>query len=126
MSFAIAENNVPVFERSNARHDFYQTRLRKNATELAQLTSSLGRPALLESHNNAVKGAKGPCILRSLSNFDIGHSFLFDSLHNLYLGLYVSRILFKYLVGKFDFRNDFSDYGLVLSVRAMLGLFFLK
>lgn len=92
MSFAIHENDDPVFERSNARHDFYQRQLRKNVDELSKFTGSHGRPALLQSHRNAVKGAKGPCVFRSLSEFDVGHGFLFDSLHNLYLGLFVSRI----------------------------------
>ena len=126
MSFAVSENGDPVFERSNARHDFYQRRLRKNAMELAKLTSSHGRPALLELHNNAVKGAKGPCILRSLSEFDVGHSFTFDSLHNLYLGLFVSKLLVEHILVTFDYRSDFSNCGLAINTRAMIGLLFLK
>ena len=92
VSFAFYENGDPVFERSNARHDFYLSQLRKNSIQLAKFTGSHGRPALLQSHRNAVKGAKGPCTFRSLSRFDVGHSFLFDSLHNLYLGLFVSTL----------------------------------
>lgn len=90
VSFAIYENTDPVFERSNARHDFYQKHLKRNAVQLSHYSGSRGRPALLKSHKNLVKGATGPCILRSLSHFDVGQSFMFDSLHNLYLGLFIS------------------------------------
>lgn len=89
VSFAMYENSDPVFERSNARHDFYQDHLRRNATQLSQYPGSRGRSALLKSQKNLVKGATGPCILRSLSYFDVGQCFMFDSLHNLYLGLFV-------------------------------------
>ena len=124
VSFAIHENGDPVFERSNARHDFYQSQLKKNATELAKFTGSHGRPALLQSHRNAVKGAKGPCIFRSLSRFDVGRCFLFDSLHNLYLGLFVSRIAFNHLPVTFGYRNAFSHCGLAINTRMIFGRFF--
>ena len=91
MSFAIYEKDDWVFERSNARHDFYQKQLKRNAVQLALHPGSCSRSALLRSQNNLVKSEKGPCVLRSLSMFDVGQSFLFDSLHNFYLGLFVSE-----------------------------------
>jgi hypothetical protein len=36
------------------------------------------------------KGYLGPCAFRSLTYFDVGQSFLADSLHNLYGGVMVS------------------------------------
>lgn len=90
VSFAIYENSDPVFERSNARHDFYQKHLKQYAAQLSHDSGSRGRSAMLKAQKNLVKGAAGPCILRSLSHFDVGQSFMFDSLHNLYLGLFVS------------------------------------
>ena len=97
VSFVVSENDIPITERCNERHDFYQDQLRRNAMELANFVGSHGRSALLKAHKKAVKGAKEPCVLRSLSRFDVGRSFVFDSLHNLYLGLFVSRSFFSNL-----------------------------
>lgn len=36
-------------------------------------------------------GILGPCILRSCTMFDVGHSFMSDSLHNVYIGAFVSN-----------------------------------
>ena len=93
VSFAIEENQALVFERSNERHDFYQQQIERNIIELASFGSSHGRSAFLQAQKKTVKGAKGPCVLRSLSRFDVGRSFVFGSLHNLYLGLFVSEVL---------------------------------
>lgn len=41
------------------------------------------------------KGYLGPCALRPLKYFDVGKSFLTDSLHNLYGGAMVSILLFE-------------------------------
>ena len=35
-------------------------------------------------------GILGPCVLRSCSMFDVGRSFMADSLHNVYTGAFVS------------------------------------
>jgi hypothetical protein len=37
------------------------------------------------------KGIKGICSLRELTYFDVGHSFLTDSLHNIYIGAFVRK-----------------------------------
>lgn len=44
------------------------------------------------------KGYLGECALRSLTYFDVGRSFLTDSLHNLYGGTMVSQIIPNWLV----------------------------
>lgn len=38
-------------------------------------------------------GILGPCVLRKCSMFDVGHSFMADSLHNVYIGAFVSYCL---------------------------------
>ncbi len=43
-------------------------------------------------------GHKGFCRLRDLTNFDIGQSFANDSLHNVYHGVFVSLVVFYYLI----------------------------
>ena len=39
------------------------------------------------------KGIMGVCLLRELIYFDVGRSFMTDSLHNVYIGALVSRTL---------------------------------
>ena len=53
------------------------------------------RKALVEHNKEEEKGILGPCILRELSFFDVGCSFMADTLHNVYIGSFVSR-LFEY------------------------------
>ena len=48
------------------------------------------RKYLEEQHVTAEKGILGECILQSLRNFDVGTSFMADSLHNVYIGAFVS------------------------------------
>lgn len=90
VSFAIGEDNPPAHARTNDRHDELLEQLRRNEDQLSKLTNCHGRRAFKEAHKNAVKGVKGPCVLRNLLKFDVGKSFLVDSLHNIYLGLFVS------------------------------------
>lgn len=90
----MSEADFFVFKRSNGRHDFYQEQLMKNALELSNFIGVRGRAALVREHKRLVTGANGQCLLRSLTRFDVGESFLFDSLHNLYLGLFVSKSIF--------------------------------
>jgi hypothetical protein len=40
--------------------------------------------------NDDLKGYRGKCVLRELTYFDVGISFLSDSLHNCYHGAAVS------------------------------------
>jgi hypothetical protein len=42
------------------------------------------------------KGLMGVCLLRELAHFDVGRSFMADSLHNVYLGAFVSHELFSF------------------------------
>lgn len=62
--------------------------------EFAAFDNYRGRGALAQTHKDLEKGLKGGCVLRSLSKFDVGRSFLVDSLHNIYLGVVVSLMNF--------------------------------
>ena len=90
VSFAICQNGPSANARTNDRHDELLEQLRRNEDQLSKLSNRRGRRAFKETHKNEVKGVKGPCILRKLRKFDVGQSFLVDSLHNIYLGLFVS------------------------------------
>ncbi|CAF4743652.1 unnamed protein product, partial [Rotaria sp. Silwood2] len=46
------------------------------------------RNSLTGANNDEAKGHVGPCALRRLRFFDMGQSFLTDSLHNLYSGTF--------------------------------------
>ena len=97
VSFSIDGNDQSACERTNERHDLLLEQLRRNEIELAAFTSYRGRGALTQAHKITEKGVKGPCILRTLSKFDVGRSFLVDSLHNIYLGLFVSLSIIYFL-----------------------------
>ena len=90
VTFAVREGVPFAQERTNERHDLLLQQLRINETILAGHTNRRGRKALAERLKATQNGVQGFCILRSLSTFDVGRSFLVDSLHNVYLGLYVS------------------------------------
>lgn len=90
VSFAIRSTDQAAYERTNDRHDFLVKQIERNEIELADFVGHHGRPALLQKHRDLSKGLKSPCVLRSLSHFDVGQSFLVDSLHNVYLGVFVS------------------------------------
>jgi hypothetical protein len=44
-----------------------------------------------DKQNDNLRGYRGKCVLRELSYFDVGISFLSDSLHNCYHGVTVSK-----------------------------------
>lgn len=90
-TFVIGENDV-LQRRSNERHDELVMVLEKNAAELSDFINkgSRGKEKLEKQHRLAEKGIRGPCVLRPLTYFDVGKSFLSDSLHNVYLGAFVS------------------------------------
>jgi len=43
-----------------------------------------------DKQDDNLKGYRGKCVLRELNYFDVGVSFLSDSLHNCYHGVVVS------------------------------------
>ena len=58
------------------------------------------RPTKKEALRDFMHGHLGECHLRSLRYFDVGQSFVFDTLHNLYRGTFVS--IFKSILPLID------------------------
>lgn len=50
------------------------------------------RPTKKEAYRDYMHGYLGKCCLRDLQYFDVGQSFAFDTLHNLYRGTFVNKI----------------------------------
>lgn len=67
-----------------------QPRLRSNVTH-DELIKRAEKKKIKDKTNlhDVMRGHAGPCALRSLKYFDVGHSFLSDSLHNVYHGVMV-------------------------------------
>ena len=82
----------PLQLRTTARHDHLVTIQQANAAELIAFIEqgARGRDRLETKHTLSLRGIKGPCELRSLAQFDVGSSFLVDTLHNVYLGAFAS------------------------------------
>lgn len=78
-----------IFARSNERHDELVQLKHTNEQALGSLIGGR-RTFQLKLNKKSEKGILGLCILRRLSRFDVGKSFLVDSLHNVYLGTFVS------------------------------------
>jgi hypothetical protein len=111
-----------IFDRTNERHDELLQLKNRNLIELRH--ARVRRAALAKKHKLEEKGILGPCILRQLSAFDVGKSFLADSLHNVYLGVFVS-FLYSRLVQREllypPFSVDCCVYGSVKLIRARNG-----
>lgn len=98
VSFPIYLNEQPALKRSNERHDLLLQLIDTNRIELCNFVGRAGVGALKEKHRLSEKGLKGPSPFRQLSRFDVGYSFLVDSLHNIHLGLFVSETNLQSLV----------------------------
>ena len=74
------------------RHDELVLIKEANESSLAAFVhqGNRGCHKLEEKHKLAVKGIQGPCVVRPLAYFDVGSSFFVDTLHNVYLGVFVS------------------------------------
>ena len=90
---------VPVENGSNHRIRVFpllpvtqaQPRLRSNITH-DELIARAEKTKIKDKQklHAMMRGHAGPCALRPLKYFDVGHSFLSDSLHNIYHGVMVS------------------------------------
>lgn len=98
-SFA-AESDVlhDTVQRSNIRHDTLLALKESRDSKRIQLPQKdRKKQEKLDTKKN--HGILGPRVLRACSKFDVGSSFMSDSLHNVYIGAFVSvlfHILFKY------------------------------
>ncbi|CAF4318352.1 unnamed protein product, partial [Rotaria magnacalcarata] len=75
--------------------------------QIQQSFSMRKRKSLMEELRLKEKGALGPCILRELSYFDVGRSFMADTLHNVYIGAF-KRLLQLW----FDHDYRFQDWSI--------------
>lgn len=75
--------------RSNERYDalFELFQLQKHLRSFLPFNKRQ-RSAIIDRRSE--KGIQGECLFRQLAHFDVGRSFLVDSLHNIYLGAFVS------------------------------------
>ena len=95
-SFAMDKPTIEqVQQRTNERYDTL-VRLKQHHEQVINnlpKRSSKQRKNILKQYGQAERGVMGICVLRSLSTFDVGTSFMTDSLHNVYRGAFVSRRL---------------------------------
>jgi hypothetical protein len=88
-SFAMTMDSFEkIHLRSNTRYDALLN-LKLLHEQIKQSFPARKRKALIKQHKADQKGILGCCILRELSYFDVGHSFMADSLHNVYIGCFV-------------------------------------
>ena len=69
------------------------------------------------------KGLMGKCVFRDLKYFDVGRSFLADSLHNVYIGAFViADSLPSCLLRLWSlFRNECLIFGSALTIEKKIG-----
>jgi hypothetical protein len=89
-SFAMTMSDIEETHlRSNRRHDDLLD-LKLLHEQIRQSFPNRKRKELKVHHKEAEKGILGQCILRELSFFDVGRCFMADTLHNVYIGAFVS------------------------------------
>lgn len=89
-SFAMTHDDFErIHLRSNKRFDTLIDLKLSHEQIRETVTETRKRKYLLVQHQNEEKGISGQCILRELSYFDVGSSFMADSLHNVYIGAFV-------------------------------------
>jgi hypothetical protein len=90
----MSKNDLEQVElRTNQRHDLLLALKHRQQQTVAILNiSKKERNLLLQQQHRAEKYILGKCILRSLRAFDVETSFMADSLHNVYRGVFVRNI----------------------------------
>lgn len=95
-SFA-AESDVlnNIQERCNIRHDVLLALKQSRDCYRGQLPK---REQKYQEKCDQKKncGILGPCVLRRCTMFDVGYSFMSDSLHNVYIGAFVSVLFHSF------------------------------
>ena len=94
-SFSVDDHELDdLVTRSNERYDILIDiiHLQKDLKNLWPRQRQSKEPPV-DKRNE--KGLMGICLLRELTYFDVGRSFMADSLHNVYIGAFVNiKILF--------------------------------
>ena len=78
-----------IHERSNDRYDALIDLLQLHKHLRSFLPHSKPKNSALKDKNNENE-IVGECLFRQLAYFDVGRSFTVDSLHNIYIGAFVS------------------------------------
>ena len=98
--FPIEDSQNQPHLRSNDRYDYLISIKESNEKQIEKFNGRLlDRKAKrrlkqkLVKNKESERGILGPCILRQLKYFDVGFSFVSDSLHNIYHGIFVSITL---------------------------------
>lgn len=89
-SFSIDDHELDdLVTRSNERYDILIDiiHLQKDLRDLWPRQRQSKEPPV-DKRNE--KGLMGICLLRELTYFDVGRSFMADSLHNIYIGAFVN------------------------------------
>lgn len=90
-SFSMTHQDFDIIHtRSNERYDALTDlfELQKHLRDLAPLSQ---RKKIAIRDKKSEKGIVGDCLFRQLAHFDVGRSFMVDSLHNIYIGAFVSE-----------------------------------
>jgi hypothetical protein len=75
------------------RRDDHQPKLRTNFTyDIKMAIPERFKPTEKNDRRDYMNGYLGRCNLRDLRHFDVGRCFVFDTLHNLYRGTFVSAL----------------------------------
>lgn len=89
-SFAAELNTLQdLEERCNIRYDVLLALRQHYDIQRAALPKGKEKRQWQDDQRKSF-GILGPCVLRSCSMFDVGRSFMADSLHNVYTGAFVS------------------------------------
>ena len=84
-----------IHERSNDRYDALIDLLQLHRHLRSFLPNSKQKKSGINDKKNE-RGIVGECLLRQLAYFDVGRSFMVDSLHNIYTGVFVSGKTLSY------------------------------
>ena len=90
-SFSLSHRDIDFIHlRSNERYDalFDLLQLQKHLRSFLP-TKKQKQSAIIDKKKE--KGIVGECVFRKLAHFDVGRSFMVDSLHNIYIGAFVSE-----------------------------------
>lgn len=84
----LSKSKIRVFP---IRKNDHQPKLRTNFTyDVKMAIPEKFRPKGKNEYRDFMNGYLGECSLRELRYFDVGRCFVFDTLHNLYRGTFVS------------------------------------
>ena len=89
-SFSVDKDNLnDIATRSNKRHDQLIVSVQLDQ-QLKDVSPNKAQKRNASVDRQSSRGIMGVCLFRELTYFDIGRSFMADSLHNIHIGAFVS------------------------------------